>query len=292
MAKEGKDPLIGGQALIEGVMMMGPSAVGIAVRSPDGNILRERWERVPPNKRGLWWKIPLVRGLLSLGETLYWGVKALDYSARVAEPEAKQSKWEGILMWGMLGLFVLLFVFIPVRIAQFVVPSSEHFVFNLVVGVIKVIFVLGYIASINLIPDIRRVFAYHGAEHKVVFAFENGDQLSCDTVMNYPRKHPRCGTSFLFVLVFFAVIVFVLVDSWVFHGGQVGVVMRALVHLLLMPLIIGISYEMIRWSSKSRLGRIFACPGLLLQVLTTREPSCEQIEVAVEALKEALHGTA
>jgi len=287
---------IGGQAVIEGVMMRAPRSMAIAVRRPNGEIVVKRDRVVPLAERFPLLKLPVIRGAVALFSSLLIGLKALSFSANEAAAEGEEK--EEISAFAMGGtmavalLFgILLFFILPLYLTKLLVPviGDSNLVFNLVDGVIRVLVFLLYIYSISRMNDIQRVFQYHGAEHKSIFAFEAGDELTVENVKGYSRLHPRCGTSFLLIVMLVSILVFSLIPkAWTFY-------LKAGSRVVLLPLIAGISYECLKWSAKherSRLVRFLIAPGLALQRLTTREPDDGQLEVAIRSMEEALEENA
>ena len=280
---------IGGQAVIEGVMMRSGNVYAVAVRSPDRDIVFKR-ENIRELPKPL--KLPLVRGVIALFQALSIGIKALMYSAEASGQEEEKPSSFSLFITALLafvigiGLFLLLPLYGTKLLGVlFQSINDSSLMFNLVDGIIRVLVFLTYILLINMSKDIRGVFQYHGAEHKVVHAFEAGVELTPENADKYSTLHPRCGTSFLIMVMILSILVFSLIPKdWLFFE-------KALSRLVLMPLIAGLSYEFIKFSSK-RLEhpfiRALALPGLWLQKLTTGMPSLEQIEVAIKALKEAL----
>lgn len=287
---------IGGQAVIEGVMMRAPRSMAIAVRRPNGEIVVKRDRVVPLAERFPLLKLPVIRGAVALFSSLLIGLKALSFSANEAAAEGEEK--EEISAFAMGGtmavalLFgILLFFILPLYLTKLLVPviGDSNLVFNLVDGVIRVLVFLLYIYSISRMNDIQRVFQYHGAEHKSIFAFEAGDELTVENVKGHSRLHPRCGTSFLLIVMLVSILVFSLIPkAWAFY-------LKAGSRVVLLPLIAGISYECLKWSAKherSRLVRLLIAPGLALQRLTTREPDDGQLEVAIRSMEEALEENA
>lgn len=293
--------MVGGQAVIEGVMMRSPDAVSVACRRKDGRIVVKVDAYRPLTRR---WKIlnlPLFRGAMVLIESLILGVKALVFSGDIAllDEKAEQGQaddaarvmnksfWEQARMFLMLafslGLGILVFFYIPLLLTDWL-GARTGFWFNLIDGIIRLVFFLAYLFLITLMKDIRRVFEYHGAEHKSIFAFENQKPLTAEHAARFSRFHPRCGTSFLLIVMIVSILVFMLL-------GKPHTVDDRLLRLAFIPVIGGISYELIRLSDKgyrNRFWRLFLLPGLWLQHLTTREPDASQLEVALVALKAAL----
>jgi uncharacterized protein YqhQ len=283
---------IGGQAVIEGVMMRAPRSLAIAVRRPTGEIVVKKDTVVPLSERFPAVKLPIVRGAVALFSSLVTGIKALNFSANEALAEGEEKKDLSPLAMGgtmavAFGFGILLFFILPLYLTKLLVPiiGGSNIVFNLVDGVIRVVVFLLYIWSISRMEDIQRVFQYHGAEHKSIFAFEAGEELTVENVQKHSRLHPRCGTSFLLIVMLVSIVVFSLIPKlWPFY-------FKAGARIVLLPLIAGISYEFLKWSAKndqSRLVRLIIAPGLALQRLTTREPDASQLEVAIRSLQEAL----
>jgi len=292
---------VGGQAVIEGVMMRAPRSVAIAVRRPDGEIVVKRELVVPLSERYPVVKLPIVRGAVALFTSLIIGIKALNFSANEAMAEEEKAgdkdkdKGKGDLSsWAMAGTMtvafgfgICLFFLFPLYLTKLLTPviGTNNIVFNLVDGVIRVLVFLAYIWGISRMSDIQRVFQYHGAEHKSIFAFEAGDELSVENVRRHSRLHPRCGTSFLLIVMLVSIAVFSLIPKlWPFY-------FKAGSRVVLLPLIAGISYEFLKWSAKNDghpLVKMIITPGLALQRLTTREPDDRQLEVAIRSINEAL----
>ncbi len=286
---------IGGQAVLEGVMMRAPRAIAIAVRKPGGEIVVKREPMPPLSERYPIVKLPILRGTVALFTSLVIGIKALNFSANEAiEEESEDGKKEELSSWALastmavaFGFGIALFFFFPLYMTKLLVPyiGDNNIVFNVVDGVIRVIVFLLYIWSIARMKDIQRVFQYHGAEHKTIFAFENGEELVIENVKKYSRLHPRCGTSFLLIVMLVSIAVFSMIPkAWPF-------IYKALSRVVLLPLIAGISYEFLKWSAKNDqhpLVKMIIAPGLALQRLTTREPDDAQLEVAIRSVKEAL----
>ncbi len=287
---------IGGQAVLEGVMMRAPRAMAIAVRKPDGSVVVHR-EQVPPlSERFPLVKLPIIRGAVALVSSLVLGIRALNFSANhaIEEEAGKEGETQELSSLALAGTMtvsflggIALFFFLPLYLTKLLVPviGDNGLVFNLVDGVIRVIVFLLYIIAISRMKDIQRVFQYHGAEHKTIYAFERGDELTVERVRANSRLHPRCGTSFLLIVMLVSVAVFSLIPKpWPFWE-------KALSRVVLLPLIAGISYEFLKWSAcheQNPLVRFMIAPGLALQRLTTREPDDSQLEVAIRSVTEAL----
>jgi uncharacterized protein YqhQ len=280
------------------VMMRAPRAMAIAVRRPSGEIVVQKDEIVPLSERFPVVKLPIVRGAVGLFQSLVVGVKALNFSANEAlvEEEAEEQAGEKkeLSSWAMAGTMavafgfgILLFFIMPLYLTRLLVPiiGDSNLVFNLVDGVIRVAVFLLYIWGISRMNDIQRVFQYHGAEHKSIFAFEAGEALTVANVRKYSRLHPRCGTSFLLIVMVVSIVIFSMIPKpWPFY-------FKAGSRVVLLPLIAGVSYEFLKWSAKNdaaTLVKLIIAPGLALQRLTTREPDDSQMEVAIRSLEEAL----
>lgn len=276
----------GGQAVIEGVMIRGQKVVATAVRRPNGE-LTINTRPLPAIFTNWVRQTPLLRGIVVLIEALVLGMQSLLYSANVAleEEEAEISgKWVWLMLIFTLSLAIAFFFLIPLFLTKLLQPFiTSPVVFNLVEGIIRLGIFIAYLWLITLVPDIKRVFAYHGAEHKAVNAHEAGVPLEVDEVKAHSTAHTRCGTSFLFVVLVIAIIVFTLV-------GLPSIWLMVLSRVLLIPVIAALSYEIIYWGNKyhhRRLIRAILAPGLWLQAMTTREPDDSQLEVALTALEKA-----
>jgi uncharacterized protein YqhQ len=278
----------GGQAVIEGVMMRGRKSMAVAVRDPSGNIILHSEPLSGRIRDGVWQKVPFVRGLVMLWDTLVLGMRTLMYSANVAlseeDVELSTPAILGTLVFSLgvgIGLFFVLPLVIVGFLDRFIVSDI---VSNLLEGLVRLSVLLSYLALIGLLPDVRRVFAYHGAEHKTIDAFESGASLDAKGVSSYSTAHARCGTSFLLVVVVISVVLFAFL-------GRPPMVLRIISRVLLVPVIASISYELIRFSADHRdnpVVRAFIMPSLALQRLTTREPDESMLEVAIAALEPVL----
>ncbi len=272
----------GGQAVIEGVMMRGPDSRAVAVRLPDRDIIVDEKKVGSLARRVPVLNWPLVRGMVVLVESLVLGIEALTYSANQATGEDEELTVKEIVVTiGIaFGLAILLFVVLPTFAAHLlkeVAPGS--FMQNLVEGVFRIAIFLAYVLAVGRLGDIRRVFEYHGAEHKVINAYETGDELTVERVQNYSTLHPRCGTSFLLIVLVISILIFSLLGEQVLWW-------RILSRVLLLPAVAGISYELVKLSGKyadNALCRILIAPGLWLQKLTTAPPDNGQVEVAITA---------
>jgi uncharacterized protein YqhQ len=281
----------GGQAVIEGVMMRGQKAMVTAVRRPDGEIAVDT-QMLPAFATSRARRIPVIRGVIVLVETLVLGYKSLIYSANVSvqeEGEEEKEKISGVAAWGMvaasLAFAVALFFIAPLFLARTLdVYIESSILFHLVEGFIRLAIFIAYLKLIGLSASLRRLFSYHGAEHKTVNAYEAGVPLEVGPVREHTTAHRRCGTSFMFVVLVIAIIVFSLI-------GRPSLGLMVLWRVILIPAISGVSYEIIQFGARHEgniLVRAFLAPGLWLQRLTTREPDETQLEVAVSALKRAV----
>jgi uncharacterized protein YqhQ len=283
---------IGGQAVIEGVMMKSPRFVATSVRRMNGEIVSKVEPYVSLSKRKRFLGIPVLRGAVNLFEQLYLGIKSLTYSAEVVsagDEEIEEHKgWKSSLSAGAtvvvaLGAGLLLFFYLPLVVAN-MVGAKGTIAFNVVDGLVRLTIFFTYLAVLNMWKDMRRVVEYHGAEHKSIHAFENGEPLSVESVKKYTTRHARCGTSFLLIVMVISIVVFIFM-------GRPDNIKDRLLRLCAVPVIGGLSYELIRLAGRrggGSLMKIVTAPGLALQRFTTREPSEEQIEVALDALKHAL----
>lgn len=288
--------LVGGQAVIEGVMMRVPGAYATAVRDPKGKIQINRKDFTALAEKSIFWKKPILRGMASLFEAMKIGLGTLQWSADIAEPLKEGEKEPGALAnffttLFSIGLAVLLFMVAPMWMTtQLLNIEKEALAFNLVSGGFRIIFFIIYLGLISLLKDVRRLFQYHGAEHRVVYNFESGKDLTVKNAQSFPTQHPRCGTSFLFIVLLSAIIVFALIDFVVISIlGTISLPIRLLFHLPLIPLVSGIGYEVIKMTAVSNnlFFRVLKKPGLWLQNITTREPDDHMVEVAIKALTDA-----
>ncbi len=288
--------LVGGQAVMEGVMMRAPHSYCVAVRKSNGEIVTQEAPLPKVSEKYPIFKLPLLRGLGTLGHAMYLGVKALQFSANVAlEEEGKAAEKPAELSGWMMAVplafsllfFLFMYKFVPLLLATEIgkaFPAVHgRLAINLMDGVIRLSIFLAFLYGISRMKDIRRMFEYHGAEHKVVFNFESGQPVNVENAQKFVTWHPRCGTSFLLVVMVVAILVYSLLP---FDGFVAKLVSR----IALLPLIIGISYEMIRYAAKHRQGLMAALttPGLWLQRVTTQPPSNDQAAVAIHALEGAM----
>jgi uncharacterized protein YqhQ len=302
---------VGGQAVIEGVMMRSKDRISTAVRKPDGEILVKTEDYHSLTSRYKLLKLPIIRGAVAFVEMLIIGIRTLNFSADVAmkelEKEEAAKKGEAHkekpaksnnLMLALTALFavalgVFIFFFIPLAVSHYFEVNRDAVAFNLVAGAIRLTMFVLYIWGISQFGEFKRIFQYHGAEHKSIFAYEVGDQLTPERTSGHSRFHPRCGTSFILIVALFAIMTYAVSDTLyaVYTGAAPGLLERFALHFSLLPLVAGGSYELLKLSGKTRdnaLTRILIAPGLWLQRLTTREPSMDQLEVAIAALKASL----
>jgi uncharacterized protein YqhQ len=299
--ESGEETLVGGQAVLEGVMMRSPHAWGIAVRKPSGEIVTHSEPLERPSEQHKWMGWPVVRGVMTLGHAMKLGFRALKFSANAALAEIpadqrnddKGKKLEitgwmaGVNVAFSIAFFIFMYKYLPLlattELKRVNPVFGQQFVFNLVDGLIRIAMFLLFVWGVSLWKDIRRVYEYHGAEHKTVFAFENGDPLETRAVQKYSTYHPRCGTSFLMTVMIISMIVYMAIPVHTFWA-------RFAIRIALLPLIAGVSYEIIRFAAKHR-GSLFAlmtAPGLWLQRITTQPPDDREVECAIVALDEAM----
>ncbi len=294
--ESGEETLVGGQAVMEGVMMRAPHSYCIAVRKPNGEVAIEESPLPRVSEKYPLFKLPILRGVGTLGQAMWLGVKALRFSANAALDDGKEenAKPQEISGWVMglnlafsFAFFIFLYKFVPLYLARLAgerFPALQgNIAFNVVDGVIRIGIFLGFLYMISRWKDIRRVFEYHGAEHKVVFNFESGKPVNVENAQSFVTWHPRCGTSFLLVVMLISMLVYMTLP----FEGFVG---RFLSRILLLPVIAGISYEVIRFAAKRRSSLLAALttPGLWLQRITTQPPSDDQAAIAIRALEGAM----
>ncbi len=285
-----RDAPVGGQAILEGVMMRGVSTWAAAVRTPEGEIVVSSEPVVSWAKRHRLLRLPVIRGVVALAESLKIGFRALAFSANAQMADDEDEEPIGGLTWALtialsMALAIGLFFVVPVGLTSLIKDQlGSAVLFWLVEGVLRTAIFIGYIAAISRLPDLRRVFEYHGAEHKTISCFEAGDDLVPERAARYSRLHPRCGTSFLLIVMVLAIFVFAPLGLpawyWLVISRIVGI-----------PVIAGLSYEVIKWAGRNRRKgwvRTLMWPGLMLQNLTTREPDHEQLAVAIASLEEVL----
>ncbi|MDD6926867.1 MAG: peptide chain release factor N(5)-glutamine methyltransferase [bacterium] len=308
--KKAKKTSIGGQAVLEGVMMRGEKSMATAVRDQDGIIRLEAKRITPATKKNKFFGLPIIRGIVSFVSSMVGGINTLTRSAEVygeGEP-SKFEKWMSeklkinvmdiviaIAMILGLGLAILLFMVVPTFLTGLILNQSEHLVwFTVIEGLIKIAVFVGYIGLTSLLKDIKRTYMYHGAEHKTISCYEKGMDLTVENVRKCPRVHDRCGTTFMFFVIFVSIVVFIafnaIFPNLFVNDGFTGKLLRVLIKIALLPLVAGLSYELLRGLSKTNFFLVYPLklPGLLLQRLTTREPDDGMIEVAITAFNKVL----
>lgn len=320
-----QDKAVGGQALIEGVMMRGPDSIVIACRKPSKEIIVEKTPFVSLTKRQKILGIPVIRGAVSFFEMLVIGIKTLNYSANIAmqgmieieksnetekpvdhdihddsssKVSEKSEATSGIALavGGVLAFVfgIAIFFLLPIFVASLFGLKRNALTFNLAAGGIRIVLFLCYLWLISLWKEIRRVFEYHGAEHKSIFTYEAGEELTIENARKHMRLHPRCGTSFLLIVACIAVLTFSVTDSFftIIFGHAPNVLQRFVTHMGFLPLVAGVSFELLKLSGKTRnntITKVLILPGLWLQKITTLEPDDEQLEVALITLRHALN---
>ena len=302
------DKNVGGQAVIEGVMMRSPERISTSIRRESGEIVTRTEPYISLVKRYKFLGRPILRGIISFFEMLAIGIKTLNYSAEmsaagqkddnIASPVSRKMNLALIVTIVIsMALAISIFFFLPLLFAQLLNIHKEAFGFNLVAGFIRMAMFVLYIKAISYIKDIKRIFAYHGAEHKSIFAFEADLPLTVENARKFTTLHPRCGTSFILIVALMAILTYAISDSVfaVVAGHQPELLQRFALHFSLLPLVAGASYELLKLSGKTRnnrLTRLLIAPGLWLQKITTREPDESQLEVGITSLIASIEGTA
>ena len=289
--------LVGGQAVMEGVMMRVPGAYATAVRDNEGNIQVDRHEFKSIVEVYPFLKKPIIRGIIGLFESLRIGYSTLQWSAEIITSEEKSSNKSSKFLDIIITLFslflaVALFFVAPIALTSWLFDKDhDAFIFNLISGIFRVTFFITYLVLISLIKDVHRLFQYHGAEHKTVYNFEAGTDLNVSNAQQFPTQHPRCGTSFLFIIMIVAILSFALLDSaLMLYINELTIWMRLVFHIPFIPVVGGLGYEVLKLTAKYRNNIFFillARPGLWLQNITTKQPDDDQVEVALIALREA-----
>ncbi|MFA6468171.1 MAG: DUF1385 domain-containing protein [Bacteroidota bacterium] len=298
---------VGGQAVIEGVMMRAKGMIATAVRRANGEIVVKKMPFRSVLEKYPSLNTPVIRGAIGLVEMMYIGISTLNYSAEIAMEDEEAKKNDGakkekkpqstlaltLTVVFSLGIGIGLFFFLPLYAAtQFFNVEQQPLVFNLVSGVIRIIILLGYLYAISKMKDVHRLFQYHGAEHKAVFAFEQDAPLTVQSAITFTRFHPRCGTSFVLQVMLLAILVFSMMDTILLQFiDELTLPIRLATHIPFIPVLGGISYEFLKYSAKhsaTPLGKLFVAPGLWLQTITTEEPDESMMEVSLAALKAAL----
>ena len=284
--------VVGGQAVIEGVMMRGPKAIATAVRRKDGTIVYRK--KTLDEKKNKWFKMPFIRGVLALFDAMVIGTKELIFASNQAGEEEEQLSDKEVMGTVSMSLIIGIGVFmvIPSLVGGLVFKDNKLMA-NIIEAVIRLLMFLGYIWGISFFKDVRRVFEYHGAEHKSIYNYEMEKALEVENAKTCTRFHPRCGTSFLLLVMFISILVFSIVD-FIFpvpDNKFLLIVYKIFTRIPFVPVVAGISFEIQRWTSyhlNNIIGKMIAGPGLLLQKITTKEPDESQLEVALVALKVAL----
>jgi uncharacterized protein YqhQ len=313
---------VGGQAVIEGVMMRSPHTISTAVRRPDGEIVVKNEKFISLTQRNKILKLPLIRGIVSFVEMLLISIKTLNFSAEIAisegslpagrrgasggkeeekskpQKEKRGSDFFKSTYLLLTTIFALalgfgIFFFFPLWFSQTLGVKKEALAFNLIAGFVRVSLFIAYVWVISRIGEFKRIFQYHGAEHKSIHTYESGEDLAIENVRKFGARHPRCGTSFILIVAVFAILVYSLSDTiyFILAGIPPTLPKRFLIHFCLLPLVVGIGYELLKLSAKTRHNRItkfLIAPGLWIQRITTQEPSDDQLEVAIVALQNAL----
>lgn len=287
---------IGGQALIEGVMMRAPHHIVMSVRNPLGTIETKEQNYIPFSKRYTVLNIPIIRGIVNFVEMLVIGMKALNWSSQKALDDGSKGTETTttvaivLMLILSLGIVLVIFKYIPFLVTDYLDNHSRlinhnWIIFNLIDGLIKISLFLGYVLVISKFKDIKRVFQYHGAEHKSIFAYEHNAELTPDAVMKYQKEHPRCGTSFILIVFMLSIFVYTLVPRLDSFWTNLGL------RISLLPLIAGLAYEILKLAGKyheSGLMKFLSKPGMWFQYITTQEPDHQQLEVAIATLKRTL----
>ena len=286
--------LVGGQAVIEGVMMRVPGFYATAVRNPNGKIIVERKKFIPLTEKNKKFNFPILRGAVHLFESLKIGTQTLQWSADIAMPEEEKSNKfiEGLMTFLAIAFAISIFFGIPYLITNYFSDMyNSEFIFNLFAGIIRIVFFITYLLIISQMQDVKNLFKYHGAEHKTVYTFESGKQLDVEETYSFPTQHPRCGTSFMFIVMMVAIVTYAIIDSiYIDMIGSLNIIQRILLHIMFIPIVSGLGYEVLKITAKYRNNvffRILSMPGIWLQYITTKNPSDEQVEVAIVALKSA-----
>jgi uncharacterized protein YqhQ len=291
--ESGEETLVGGQAVMEGVMMRAPHSYCVAVRKPNGEVVTEEMPVTRPSEKHGYFKWPVIRGLGVLGQAMMLGMKALQFSASAAlDDGSKDAKPVSSWMMTVQAIFSVVFFFvlyklIPLKLTDMLsnwMPALKNqILFNAADGVIRLALFVGFLFMLSRTKDIRRVFEYHGAEHKVVFNFESGKNISVSNAQEFVTWHPRCGTSFMFVIMLISMLVYMVIPVQTFAA-------KLAIRVVLLPVITGVSYELIRFAAKRRGSflSLLTAPGLWTQRITTKPPSDEEVSVAIQALNGAM----
>ena len=293
--------LVGGQAVIEGVMMRVPGAYATAVIKKDGEIEIQNHQFQSIILNSYFLSLPIIRGMIHLYESMKIGYGTLQWSAEISEPNNVQNNKILDTILSFLSIFFALGLFfgLPIVSADFFINyfhiQDDTLTFNIVSGITRIILFLTYLISISFLKDIKRLFQFHGAEHKTVYNFESGQNITVENAKSFSKEHPRCGTSFVFIVMLVSIFSFAIIDYLIISSGiNLTVLKRIFFHIPCIPLVAGFSYEVLKLIAKYQhyfLFKIFAYPGLMLQKITTKEPDDSQLEVAISALKNAFGDT-
>ena len=292
--ESGEETLVGGQAVMEGVMMRAPHSYCVAVRKPNGDIVKEDMPIARMSEKYPCFKWPVLRGLGVLGQAMSLGMKALTFSANAAMDDGSTDEKKEMPKWVMVSqiafsviFFILLYKLLPLKLTEYLsnwAPVLKgQILFNVVDGVIRIALFIGFLLLLCRSKDIRRTFEYHGAEHKVVFNFESGKPVTVDNAQQFTTYHPRCGTSFMFVIMLMSMICYILIPVQ-------GFAAKLALRIVMLPVLTGLSYELIRFAARRRgsFMALLTAPGLWIQRITTQPPSDRQAEVAIQALDGAM----
>lgn len=308
MAADSVDKNVGGQAVIEGVMMRSPEKVSTSLRLPDGEIVTRTDDFISLTRKSRLLGKPIIRGVISFFEMLVLGIKTLNYSAEVASSEGSRDidsaepadrKYKLALAATVvisLGIGIGVFFFLPIVATQILSIDRQAVGFNLVAGAIRLAIFLIYVWSLSRFESFKRIFQYHGAEHKSIFAFEAELPLTVESTREFKTFHPRCGTSFILIVAMLAILTYSVSDTLfsLLFGYPPSILQRFATHLLFLPVVAGGSFELLKLSGRTRhnpITRFLIAPGLWIQRITTRDPSDDQVEVAMTALKSSIAGT-
>lgn len=287
---------IGGQAIIEGVMMITKNSWALACREEDGNIVTRAWERSSILLKNKFLNLPFIRGFITLFEMLILGYKALDISANIVYSDEEKSWKDNFIFIFALLTIIIIFFLVPFLGTKFFFKDlydNNQALLNIIIGSYRLILFIIYLSLISLSKDVKRIFQYHGAEHKAIYCFESKKELTPENAQEFPKEHPRCGTSLVLVTAIFAIVISSIVDTILFNYLNIdnNPLIRMFVHILLIPFVAGTAYEFNRFGSNHQdniILKSLIMPGLLLQKITTKEPSLEQLEVSINSLNLAV----
>jgi len=287
----------GGQAVIEGVMMLVQGGYAMSVRQPDKQIKTIKKPFIKITEKNKFFMLVFIRGIASFIEMINLGYNSINRSAEIAYGEnhrvsLKETIYSSFVILASLVVGFGIFLYVPIFIGSLLKLQSNQFIYNLFIGAFRLLLFIIYILAISFIKDIKRLFMYHGAEHKTIYAYENGEELTVENIKKYSTKHPRCGTSFIFIILVSAIIFYSIFDTIIF--STVGIrnipVNRFINHIIFLPLIASVSYELLMLAGKyhkNPIVKVLIFPGILFQYITTKEPTDDMIEVAIESLNSA-----